>query len=180
MITHGDSGGPDFINLKLTGIHSGGSDDCSLGFSISIPATHDMLQAIMATQWNPSAVTQFLDIFGAEIAGIRWNFNDTNTVNWAQAARAANTMCYNRGFTTGHFTGYQVLNESKYGLQCSGGGSVWYDATAAEIASITTQSRRRLTRQASVFDVQGRQHGCVVDNTVPAATPVRHSGSAWG
>lgn len=151
VISFGDSGGPDFINSQITGIHSGISYECSngstsatcratitkitSGFSTSVPAAANAIQAVRATQWNPTVITQYFDVFGAEINETRWGFTDVNTVAWARAARAADLMCNNRGFIGGHFNGNQILNDARYGLQCSGKGVIWHDATSAEIAN---------------------------------------------
>ncbi len=44
---------------------------------------------------------------------------------------------------------------------------------------ITTQSRRQLTGQVSVYGAKGRRHDSVAGNTEPSSAPVQRSGLAW-
>ncbi|MCL4826734.1 MAG: trypsin-like serine protease [Caldilinea sp.] len=152
MIAPGDSGGPDFIGSKLTGIHSGVYSECADnstpaackatitrihgGFSVSIPAMKSAIQAVRVTNWDSNRNTYWLDVFSDEINATRYgwsNQNDVNEVEWGLAFRAANEMCFNRGFIGGHFSGHVVLEHDLHGLVCGGPGAVWYDATQAEI-----------------------------------------------
>lgn len=75
------------------------------------------------------------DATDAEIAMTPWYFEKVDSVNWAQANRAAEHLCAKakRGFAGGHFNGHQV--GSKYGLFCYGEGAKWFDATGAELAA---------------------------------------------
>lgn len=144
IIYNGDSGGPHFIGSKIVGIQSGMTynciDNCSTitevvsGFATSLPTMNNMIQAVRATQWNPSATTSFTDVFFDEIEGTKHGFDNVNNIGWAQAARSANAMCFNRGFVGGHFTGHYIEMDERYGLQCSGNGTAWYDATTDEIS----------------------------------------------
>jgi hypothetical protein len=155
IIWKGDSGGPDFIGSKITGIHSGASYSCSnnstpalclatvtqvtAGSSVSIPAMKNAIQAVRSTVWNPSDSTVWLDVFSDEINATEWGWgdpNDVNLVHWAQAGRSAYNMCYNRGLVGGHFTGHVVLEVDHRGLLCSSRGTIWHDASAQELQNV--------------------------------------------
>lgn len=148
----GDSGGPDFVGSKLTGIHSGAMIACAdtstpatcratiteilSGFSVSIPAMKSAIQAVRVTSWDSNRSTYWLDVFSDEINATRYGWSSLNNVNeveWGLAFRAANEMCFNRGFVGGHFSGHVVLEQDLHGLVCGGPGAVWYDATQTEI-----------------------------------------------
>lgn len=171
----GDSGGPHFIFQNgvplITGIQSGASWNCSDQTSsatckstitqivsaspVSIPAVHERLRAVLASQWHPNVISEPIWVLAGEIQGTRWGFTDVNQVNWAQAARSAAAMCYNRTFSAGHFDGHQNLALGGYGIQCSGRGVFWSDVTVADIAStgwgftdINTVSWTRANRAA--------------------------------
>lgn len=156
IVMPGDSGGPSIIWVNglamLAGITSTGAWDCfnNAGMTpgqidtncrnstfrlkgssdIAIPAVKLALEAVLKTTWHPSATSEPVWIFGPEIQVSQWPFSDVNTVHWAQAARAATQLCYNRGFVTGHFDGHQDLNTGGYGIQCSGQGAIWREVTA--------------------------------------------------
>ena len=82
------------------------------------------------SQWAPGAQSSPVKVYPAEVTGSKWGLQDVNTVNWAQAARAAAAMCYNRGFAGGHFDG----NQGPFGILCSAGDTLWKDATLADIS----------------------------------------------
>jgi hypothetical protein len=79
--------------------------------------------------------TRWVDVTAGEIAATGWGFTDINSVNWAQAARAAERLCasFNEGFAGGHFNGHQ--RSGRYGLFCYRSGAQWFDATDEEIAA---------------------------------------------
>ncbi|MGH2584061.1 MAG: trypsin-like serine protease [Dehalococcoidia bacterium] len=151
----GDSGGPGFIwesNVPyITGIQSRSDVVCSnnttpatcqqtvTGVSssthTSVPAVRDWIEAVFKTQWSPGATSHPVWVLPAEVAGTGWSLDDVNAVGWAQAARGAASMCYNRGFAGGHFDGHQgELNGNRgYGIQCSGTGTTWFDITRADM-----------------------------------------------
>jgi hypothetical protein len=75
----------------------------------------------------------------AEVKGVRSSLTDVGHTTWDEASRTANTMCFNRGFITGHFDGYQDGwdwgdNSMSFGVLCSGPGVQWRDVTSADIA----------------------------------------------
>ena len=89
----------------------------------SVPAARDWITAVLKSQWHATATSEPIWVQSAEITGTKWGFNDANNVGWAQAARAAAAMCYNRGFVGGHFDGHQDVAAGAYGIQCSGTGA---------------------------------------------------------
>jgi hypothetical protein len=62
---------------------------------------------------------------------------DMNVRSWQITARAANDMCFNRGFVGGHMTGHQL--PGRYGVVCAGPGAIWRDAITADV--VGTSSR---------------------------------------
>jgi hypothetical protein len=79
---------------------------------------------------------QWRDLTAAEINATGWGFTDVNTVNWAQANRAAERFCATAvggGYVGGHFTGHQ--RDGKYGVLCYRDGAQWFDAQPAELAA---------------------------------------------
>lgn len=150
---YGDSGGPSFIwennTPYVTGIQSTAVPVCSnattsatcqqtttsisVATQTSVPATREWIAAVLATQWNATVTSQPIFTGAAEITGTKWSFHDANQVGWAQAARAAETMCYNRDFVGGHFDGHQDIAKGGYGIQCSGKGATWFDITRAQM-----------------------------------------------
>jgi hypothetical protein len=147
----GDSGGPTFIfnppdaTPYLVGIHSGadcivvgGTGSTGTGKDVAIPAVRDWIGAVLKSQWGPTISTAtHVWVSPGELDGVRWPVADVNTVNWAQAARAAAAMCYARGFAGGHFTGHQDQRPSVQtkNIQCSGGDTTWFDLTAADVSA---------------------------------------------
>ena len=76
----------------------------------------------------------FFDIGQPEINATGWGFTDINSTDWAQIARAATTICNNRGFVGGYFTGHQL--NGLHGVVClKSDVAHWFDATAAELQS---------------------------------------------
>ena len=171
----GDSGGPYFIFQNgvplISGIHSGSVRVCTNPSSqltclqtmtaitsvtaTSIPAMQSAIRAVLASQWHPTAISEPVWVLEAEIQSTLWGLTDVNQVHWAQAARAAAEMCYNRGFAAGHFDGHQDLATDGFGIQCSGQGVFWTDVTANQIAAtgwgftnINTVSWTRANRAA--------------------------------
>ena len=67
---------------------------------------------------------------GLSSAGIR-------NATWSQASATANTMCFNRGFMTGHFDGEELDAQKSAGVLCSGVHVSWRDVSASEIAATT-------------------------------------------
>lgn len=149
LILPGDSGGPTFIfnppdaTPYLLGIHSGanctvsgGTGTTGTGNDVAIPAVRDWIGAVLKSQWGPTTSTaSHVWVSPGELNGVRWPVDDVNTVNWAQAARAASAMCYARGFAGGHFTGHQDQRPGVQtkNIQCSGGDTAWFDLTDAEV-----------------------------------------------
>lgn len=150
----GDSGGPGFIvdggTLSIASINSGGTRRCAVSATLMCPATltqkldtvvtsiaavREQIAAVLKTEWHPTATSEPIFVQLAEITGTNWGLTDVNRVGWAQAARAAAAMCYNRGFVGGHFDGHQDLAKSGYGIQCSGAGTTWYDITRGDMDS---------------------------------------------
>ena len=156
----GDSGGPVFFtdsatNIQsLVGIQVSGNFVCPNQSAISIAACKatitkitscnanmipgETVQDIIKTSWNANSATQVMDV-GAELFNYMFDDPtretnvDMNLRSWSITARAANEMCFNRGFVSGHMTGHQ--SNGKFGLVCSTRGAVWKDAITAEIAN---------------------------------------------
>jgi hypothetical protein len=106
----GDGGGPAFIfnnNTRyLVGIQSGFGGACGTdAYQTNLPPLRDWIAAVFMSQWAPGAQSSPVKVYPAEVTGSKWGLQDVNTINWAQAARAAAAMCYNRGFAGGHFDG---------------------------------------------------------------------------
>ncbi len=150
----GDSGGPDFIWQGgvpyVTGVHSGANYRCSdpttsasclasatevlSGSSVSIASMRDAMGAVLTTTWDANSRVQGMSIRSPEIAATRWGgFTDLNSTGWAQAARSADAMCYNRGFTSGRYDGHQDTARGLYGVHCDGPGTAWFDVVQSEI-----------------------------------------------
>ena len=160
-IQPGDSGGPGFLwdngMVFLVGITSTAAWDCfdksgmtaasvdancrnsifrqNQSHDVAIPAVKAAMEAVLKTTWHPAVTSEPISVFRPEVDMTPWRFADTNAARWAQAARVAAKLCYSRGFVAGHFDGHQDLAKGTYGIQCSGRGAVWRDATAAEIAA---------------------------------------------
>jgi hypothetical protein len=158
IIGPGDSGGPGFIwegaRRYVAGITSRGNRVCADNRTAatcdttitfipdavitSIQATERYIGAVLATRWNPLATSQPVLVRAAEIEGSKWPIADVNAATWAQAARGATTMCYNRGFAVGHFDGHQDLTTKEYGIQCTGapgGTALFGDLTTADMGA---------------------------------------------
>lgn len=149
----GDSGGPSFIFVNgtpmLVGIHSGGT--CMVpapgaspagsgsAHENNLPRVRDWINDVLKSKWTPGAQSQPVYVYPNEVSGTRWNVPNVNDVHWAQAARAAAAMCFNRGFAGGHFDGHQGVLQpvpgNGFGLQCSGGDTLWLDVTTAQMDS---------------------------------------------
>jgi len=105
--------------------------DCNANM-IPVHAVED----ITKTTWNVSLASETMNV-GEEIDPYlfddpaRETAVDMDKRGWAIAARAANEMCFNRGFVSGHTNGYQ--GSGTFGLACSGAAAVWRDAQYAEI-----------------------------------------------
>lgn len=113
---------------------------------VSLPVVKAAVEAVLKTTWNPRVTSQPVMINYPELALTAPErahpvipVADVNLLPWAHAARMASKMCYNRGFSAGHFDGHQQLtaeiSDRSFGLQCSGVGTVWRDATLAEVAA---------------------------------------------
>ena len=131
----GDGGGPAFIfnnNTRyLVGIQSGFGGACGTdAYQTNLPPLRDWIAAVFMSQWALGAQSSPVKVYPAEVTGSKWGLQDVNTINWAQAARAAAAMCYNRGFAGGHFDG----NQGPFGILCSAGDTLWKDATLADIS----------------------------------------------
>ena len=147
----GDSGGASFIfengTPMLVGIQSGGScNDPPPGvgtagqgraYQNSLPALRLWIEDVFRSKWSPGTQSQPVYVYPNEVSGTKWGVSDVNAVHWAQAARAAAAMCFNRGFAGGHFDGHQgplpPEPGSGFGLQCSGGDSQWFDVTPVDM-----------------------------------------------
>ena len=180
----GDSGGPGFIwenNIPyITGINSRGVSVCSNNTTpatcqqtltgvtsstvTSVPAAIARIAAVLKTQWHPTVTSEPIWLQSAEIMGTKWGFKDANNVGWAQAARAAAAMCYNRGFVGGHFDGHQDVAKGGYGIQCSGTGATWYDMYAnamdarwkfADVNSVSWAQANRVAERYCATQNQG-------------------------
>ena len=147
----GDSGGASFIfengTPMLVGIQSGGS--CNnpppgvgpagqgTAYQNSLSALRLWIDDVFKSKWTPGAQSQPVFVYSDEVSGTKWNTSDVNAAHWAQAARAAAAMCFNRGFAGGHFDGHQgplpPIPGNGYGLQCSGGDTQWFDVTTADM-----------------------------------------------
>ena len=131
----GDGGGPAFIfnngTRYLVGIQSGFGGACGTdAYQTNLPPLRDWIAAVFMSQWAPGAQSSPVNVFPAKVIGTKWGLQDVNTINRAQAARAAAAMCYNRGFAGGHFDG----NQGPFGILCSAGDTLWKDATLADIS----------------------------------------------
>jgi hypothetical protein len=149
----GDSGGPDFTVRNgqrfILGIHShasGGNGTTTLptgGESVSVPRFRQWIATVppqsLNAWWVPAMPAYPVFARLSEVKGTRSSITDINHTTWDEAGRAANTMCFNRGFITGHFDGYQDGwdwgdNSMSFGILCSGPGAEWRDVTSADIA----------------------------------------------
>lgn len=156
----GDSGGPVFFidaatnKQWLAGIQVAGNFTCPNQPRVSIATCkstitnisscianmipRETVTDIIKTSWNPNGATQVMDV-GAELFNYMFDDPsretqvDMNVRGWAIVARAANEMCFNRGFVSGHMTGHQA--RGKFGLVCSTQGAVWRDAIKADIVN---------------------------------------------
>jgi Trypsin len=145
----GDSGGPAFIWENsipfLVGIQSTSNPICNnstpltcqqtvtgilFSTATSVPAVRDWIAAVLKSRWEPTATSTPVMVQLAEVKGTSGDFTDANNVGWAQAARSASKMCYNRGFAGGHFDGHQDVAKGTYGIQCSGVGTQFNDMFA--------------------------------------------------
>lgn len=176
----GDSGGPVFFidgatNIQwLAAIQVSGNFTCPNQGGVSVAACKSTITKITScnanmipwsvhdiikTSWNPNSVAQVMDV-GGELFDYMFDdpggesLVDMNVRRWAIAARAANEMCFNRGFVSGHMTGHQA--NGKFGLVCSTRGAVWKDAIRAEIANsdaaftdVNTDGWAQVSRAAS-------------------------------
>ena len=161
----GDSGGPDFILVDgvpvVAGIHAKAAAVCAdrsspqrcaetvlppaSATSVSVSTFRDWILAVIppvvGNLWDARRPSYAAWVSHPEVIGTRQGFVDIDTTTWAQAARAASTMCFNRGFVTGHFDGRSAVQrgpgffQGGYGLLCSGPGAVWRDAKLPEIAA---------------------------------------------
>lgn len=113
---------------------------------VSLPVVKAAVEAVLKTTWNPRLTSQpvmvnfpELALTAPELARTVLSIADVNLLPWAHAARVSSKMCYNRGFSSGHFDGHQQLtaeiSDRTFGLQCSGIGTTWRDATMAEVAA---------------------------------------------
>lgn len=211
----GDSGGPGFIwdnNIPyITGIQSRSAAVCNnttpatcqqtvtgitLSTVTSVPAARDWLAAVLKTQWHPAASSEPIWVQSAEITGTKWGFNDANNVGWAQAARAAAAMCYNRGFVGGHFDGHQDVANGAYGIQCSGSGATFYDVSSvamdarwafADVDSVSWAQANRVAERFCATQSQGFAGGHFNGHMAPAIglVPARYgllcykNGAQW-
>lgn len=141
ILAPGDSGGPGFIWSDgipyLVGIQSGSNCLGGDAHQVSIPTVRDWIYAVLHTQWTPGISSQPVWVLPTEVNSTGWGLSDVNSVGWAQAMRAATTMCYDRGFAGGHFDGHQgELNGNQgFGIQCSAGDTQFYDVTGDAIAA---------------------------------------------
>ena len=90
------------------------ADGCAAERSTAIPpfgGPEDLKDAS-----HISALAQWFDATDSEIADSGWSFSDVNSVDWAQAGRAATGICNKRGFVGGFFNGHQI--PGKRGLVC--------------------------------------------------------------
>ena len=147
----GDSGGPSFIfengTAFLTGIQSGG--DCvdvapgmspagsGNAYQVSLASVRTWIEDVFKSQWSPGVQSQSVYVYSNEVIGTKWTVTNVNSIPWAQAARAAAAMCYNRGFAGGHFDGHQGAQPNVagkgFGLQCSGGDTQWFDVRTSDM-----------------------------------------------
>jgi hypothetical protein len=151
VILPGDSGGPAFIfnppdkTPYLVGVNDSG--DCVAGpppstpkattsWEVGMPAVRDWIHSVLSSSWAPGSTGSNVWVDPGEVNGTNWAVGDVNTSSWAQAARAASAMCFNRGFAAGHYDGHQgqLQGRSGAGIICSGGDTRWLDVSAAQIA----------------------------------------------
>jgi hypothetical protein len=157
----GDSGGPVFMldrqpQAQLLAIQIRGNFTCTNKTSTAAckatitniaDCTANMIplrivEQIMTKPWDRTDAT-FLFDSGNEIGPYlffdpsRETSIDMNVRSWQITARAANDMCFNRGFVGGHMTGHQL--PGKYGVACAGTGAIWRDAITADV--VATSSR---------------------------------------
>lgn len=157
----GDSGGPVFLRdqqpqVQLLAIQVSGNFTCVN--KTSTPACKAtitnisncnanmiplrIVEQVMAKPWDRTDATFVFDS-GNEISPhlffdpSRETNVDMNVRSWQITARAANDMCFNRGFVGGHMTGHQL--PGKYGVACAGTGAIWRDAITADV--VGTSSR---------------------------------------
>jgi hypothetical protein len=97
----------------------------------------DWIHSVLASSWTPGSTGSNVWVDAGEVNGTRWPVGDVNTASWAQAARAAAAMCFDRGFAGGHFDGHQghLQGRPGNGIICSSGDTRWFDVTAAQIAA---------------------------------------------
>jgi hypothetical protein len=85
---------------------------------------------------NPQQSAWF-DITKPGLEQTGWGFADTNSVPWAQGARAASAFCAGKGFIGGQLNGYEAVDLpgtlSRAGVVCNGTNVArHYDSTDAE------------------------------------------------
>jgi hypothetical protein len=98
-----------------------GSDVADLHFAIERIAA--------APLWNLAKSAQVFDVSGDEWDGMGYRepgLLDVNVQGWETSQRAAGQMCFNRGFNSGHFNGFENPRlGSLYGLACTGPGATF-------------------------------------------------------
>lgn len=147
----GDSGGPVYAGDKLAAVIIAGDHTCTdtstpnnckatITKIINCKANRipvNLIREVMNDVWNSSASAQVFDV--AEELPVLINFDptrtelDMNLKGWAITERAANEICFDRGFLSGHMTGNQL--PPKFGVACAGTGAVWRNATTNEVAN---------------------------------------------
>ena len=82
----------------------------------------------------------YASTLGANIGASPWGFTDVNTVDWAQAARAADLLCFSgggpcpagsHGILNGNQSGPSP--DVEMGLVCYGASTEWFDVPATDI-----------------------------------------------
>ncbi|MFO1086546.1 MAG: trypsin-like serine protease [Reyranellaceae bacterium] len=104
--------------------------------AIASSAVRHAVQAILKSSWNARLTSQTVLVYSPEITLIA-PISNMDETSWTRSAVVANKLCYNRGFSAGHFDGHQNLVSAavdhSFGLQCSGAGTVWRDIKLSDI-----------------------------------------------
>src|SRR4051795_10647928 len=95
-----------------------------LGLLVVLLLVAGTTPAVAASRWFDATTGQLLDT--------GWPVDDTNTTLWAQAARAAQGFCSDRGYAGGFLNGHQSGN--RRGVICVGASDAKFiDATTGQL-----------------------------------------------
>jgi Trypsin len=141
ILAPGDSGGPAFFVV----LGPQGSQSQLGGIGVRADAmTADinllpvgLIGVVIQGTWAARDATDLFDVLQGELAQLNLMSGvlDLNLRDWASSERAANELCFNRGYTTGHFDGHEQVDRGRFGLVCSTAGVAFRDVTVTEVNS---------------------------------------------